>query len=36
MDAHERATLLAQLAAVVPRGDLDIPYRTDVYLTTRR
>jgi SAM-dependent methyltransferase len=35
MDAHARATLLAQLAAVVPRGSLDIPYRTDVYLTTR-
>ena len=35
MDAHERATLLAQLAAVVPRGAFDVPYLTDVYVTQR-
>lgn len=35
MDGHDRATLLAQLAAIVPRGELDVPYLTDVYLTRR-
>jgi hypothetical protein len=35
MDAHERATLLAQLAAVVPRGAFAVPYLTDVYVTRR-
>ena len=36
LNAHDRATLLAQLAAVVPRGSLVVPYLTDVYVTHRR
>lgn len=36
LDAHDRATLLAQLAATVPLGALDVPYLTDVYITRRR
>jgi SAM-dependent methyltransferase len=36
LDGHDRATLLAQLAEIVPLGDIVQQYRTDVYLSRRR
>jgi hypothetical protein len=35
MDGHARATVLGSLAATVPRGSLEQPYVTDVWVTRR-